>query len=305
MKRGHGRVREFALYGESAAHGADLHLHIEDIQARSRRYHWEIAPHRHVALCQCLLLVRGPAEIHVDDVDAKVVAPALVIVPPGTVHAFRFSAETQGFVLTLPSASISEGAERELRELMQGVFAEAFVGSIEDLALASRLAGLFERLLAEFREPEAGAAPITGWLANSILWVLARHVAHERLGAARATTRQRTWLKFHALVEAHFHEQWNVTRYARQLGMTTTRLNRLCRERCGLTAAQVLQKRLALEARRRLIYVDLPIALLAAELGFRDPAYFCRFFKRHAGASPRTFRRHALGRRIGLSSAAQ
>jgi AraC family transcriptional activator of pobA len=304
MKRSQEKVREFALYGESAGHGTDLHLHIEDIQVRARRYHWEIAPHRHAALCQCLFLARGPAEIHVDDVDAEVMAPALVIVPPGTVHAFRFSAETGGFVLTLPSATIAEGAERELRELMQGVFAESFVASIEDAALASRLEGLFERLLAEFREPEAGAAPVTGWLANSILWVLARHVAHARLGAARATTRQRSWLKFRALAEAHFHEQWNISRYARQLGMTTTRLNRLCREQCGLTASQVLQKRLALEARRRLIYVDVPIALLAAELGFRDPAYFCRFFKRHAGASPRTFRRHALSRRIGLSSAA-
>jgi AraC family transcriptional regulator, transcriptional activator of pobA len=304
MKRGQEKVLEFALYGESAAPGADLHLHIEDIQWRARRYHWEIAPHRHAALGQCLFLARGPAEIHVDDVDAEVLAPALVIVPPGTVHAFRFSADTQGFVLTLPSATIAAGAERDLRELMQGVFAEQFVGGIEDPALASRLEGLFERLLAEFREPEAGAAPVTGWLANSILWVLARHVAHARLGAARAPTRQRSWLRFRALAEAHFHEQWNVSRYARQLGLTTTRLNRLCREQCGLTASQVLQKRLALEARRRLIYVDLPIARLAAELGFRDPAYFCRFFKRHAGASPRTFRRHALTRRIGLSSAA-
>lgn len=304
MKRGQDRVQEFALYGESAAPGSDLHLHIEDIQARSRRYHWEIAPHRHAALCQCLFLARGPAEIHVDDVETEVMAPALVIVPPGTVHAFRFSAETQGYVLTLPSATVAGDAERDLRELMQGVFAELFVGGIDEPALASRLEGLFERLLAEFREPESGAAPVTGWLANSILWVLARHVAHARSGAARAPTRQRNWLRFRALAEAHFHEQWNVSRYARQLGLTTTRLNRLCRAQCGLTASQVLQKRLALEARRRLIYVDVPIARLAAELGFRDPAYFCRFFKRHAGASPRTFRRHALTRRIGLSSAA-
>jgi AraC family transcriptional activator of pobA len=303
MKRGQAKVLDFALYGERAAPGADLHLHIEDIQARSRRYHWEIAPHRHAALGQCLWLASGPAEIHVDDVEAGLTAPALVIVPPGTVHAFRFSAETQGFVLTLPSATLDAGADRDLGELMQGVFAEPFVGGIEDPALAARLQGLFERLLVEFREPEAGAAPVTGWLANSILWVLARHVAHARLGPARSPTRQRSWLRFRALAEAHFHEQWKVSRYARQLGLTTTRLNRLCREHCGLTASQVLQKRLALEARRRLIYVDVSIARLATELGFRDPAYFCRFFKRHAGASPRTFRRHAWTRRIGLSSA--
>jgi AraC family transcriptional activator of pobA len=306
MKRSHEKVLEFALYGERAAPGHPLQLHIEDIQCRARRYHWEIAPHRHAHLCQCLFLARGPAEIHVDDVSAELEGPALAIVPPGTVHAFQFSERTHGYVLTLPAEGLPAGAERDMRELLQGVFAEVFVGAMnEDPALATRLEGLFDRLLAEFHEPEAGAAPVAGWLANSILWILARHVARARAQSAQAPTRQRNWLKFRALAETHFHEQWKVSRYARQLGLTAGRLNRLCREQCGLSAARVLQQRLALEARRRLIYIDVPIARLAGELGFRDAAYFCRFFKRHAGASPRAFRRAALTQRKGLSSATQ
>jgi AraC family transcriptional activator of pobA len=34
-----------------------------------------------------------------------------------------------------------------------------------------------------------------------------------------------------------------------------------------------------------------PIAQLALDLGFEDPAYFCRFFKRRTGQSPRDYRR--------------
>jgi AraC-like DNA-binding protein len=30
---------------------------------------------------------------------------------------------------------------------------------------------------------------------------------------------------------------------------------------------------------------------IAAELGFKDPAYFSRFFRRHSGVSPNEFRR--------------
>lgn len=300
MKRLHAKVQEFALYGERAAPGVEPHLHVEDIQSRSRRYHWDIAPHRHSHLCQVLFVARGPAAIHVDDENADVEGPAIAIVPPGTVHAFRFTAATDGFVLTLPAASIAASADTEMRALLQSVFSEIFVGVFRDDALSSRLGGLFDRLLAEFHELEADAAPITGWLANSILWLLARHVS--RVDARRTPVRQRAWLRFRALAEAHYHEQWNVTRYARQLGMTAGRLNRLCRAQCGCSASRVLAQRLALEARRRLIYVDIPIARLAGELGFRDAAYFCRFFKRHAGASPRAFRRQALTQRKGLSS---
>ena len=304
MKRAHSKVLEFALYGENSAPADELHLHIEDIPSRARRYHWEIAPHRHARLCQVLFIAHGPASVHVDEANADLQGPALVIVPPGTVHAFRFDEHTKGFVLSLPVDATAAAAERDTGALLQGVFAEVFVGAMhDDAALAARLTGLFERLHAEFREPEAGAAPITGWLSNSILWILAKHIAHARAGSAIAPTRARAWAKFRALAEAHYHEQWNVARYARQLGLTAGRLNRLCREQCGLTASRVLQRRLALEARRRLIYVDVPIARLADDLGFTDAAYFCRFFKRHAGASPRAFRRDALTRRMGLSSA--
>ena len=289
------------LYGEKRSPGAELHLHIEDIPARARRYHYEIAPHRHVNLCQVLFIARGPAVVHLDDTDERVTGPALAIVPPGTVHAFRFDEQTRGFVLTLPAEADPEAAPAEMRGLLQVVFEQVFVGGLEDGALAERLAGLFERLHAEFRQPESGLAPISGWLANSILWILARHFAHER-DAAQAPMRQRAWLRFRALCEAHYHEQWKVSRYARQLGLTPGRLNRLCREQCGQTASRLLQQRLTLEARRRLIYMDIPIARLARELGFRDAAYFCRFFRRNAGESPRAFRRNAASRRIGLSS---
>ncbi len=304
MKRPQAKVQEFALYGERAAPGAELHLHIEDIQSRSRRYRWEIAPHRHSHLCQVLFIARGPASIHVDEANADVDGPAIAIIPPGTVHAFQFSAATIGFILSLPAESIPAAADVEIRALLQAVFSEHFVGVLgDDAVFAQRLEGLFDRLLAEFHEADAERAPITGWLANSILWLLARHVSH--VNRLRAPTQQRAWLKFRALAEAHYQEQWNVTRYARQLGMTAGRLNRLCREQCGHSASRVLAQRLALEARRRLIYVDIPIARLAGELGFRDAAYFCRFFKRHAGASPRAFRRQALTQRMGLSSGRQ
>ena len=303
MKRHHAKVQEFALYGETAAPGVETHLHIEDIQSRARRYAWEIAPHRHASLCQVLFLAAGPAAIHVDETSAQAHGPAIAIVPPGTVHAFHFDEHTRGFVLTLPSSTIAAAAERDTRDLLQEVFSQSFVDVVDDPSLAARLAGLFERLHAEFHAPDAITGPITGWLANSILWILAKHVGALRARTSLAPARQRAWLKFRALAEAHYHEQWKVARYARQLGMTASRLNRLCREHCGLSASRVLQQRLALEARRRLIYVDIPIARLAGELGFRDAAYFCRFFKRHAGSSPRLYRRQALTQRKGLSSA--
>ena len=46
-----------------------------------------------------------------------------------------------------------------------------------------------------------------------------------------------------------------------------------------------------LEARRKLTYIAAPVSRLAYELGFQDPAYFCRFFRKHTGMTPSEFRR--------------
>ena len=77
--------------------------------------------------------------------------------------------------------------------------------------------------------------------------------------------------------------------------MSESRLNRLCRAAAGKSALEVVQDRLTLEARRRLIHVAGPVSSLAYELGFDDPAYFWRFFKRRTGMTPREFRRRHEG----------
>ena len=43
-----------------------------------------------------------------------------------------------------------------------------------------------------------------------------------------------------------------------------------------------------------LVYTHMPIKQLAAELGYSDDAYFSRFFRKHTGLSPSTFRAQAL-----------
>ena len=68
-------------------------------------------------------------------------------------------------------------------------------------------------------------------------------------------------------------------------------LNTLCRALAGQSALQIVHQRIVLEAKRDLIYTSLTINQLADSLGFADPAYFSRFFRRMTGLSPRDFRR--------------
>jgi AraC family transcriptional activator of pobA len=45
-----------------------------------------------------------------------------------------------------------------------------------------------------------------------------------------------------------------------------------------------------LEAKRKLIYTQYPLDQIAYTLGFKDPAYFSRFFKKLEGVAPSVYR---------------
>ena len=106
-------IPTFALYGEPSQPGQEL-LHIEEVQSRSRLYHWEIEPHVHQGLYQVLWLREGKAEVWLDEQREAAEGPAAIVVPPGVVHGFHFAPETDGLVLTLSARFLVEGDFRPL-----------------------------------------------------------------------------------------------------------------------------------------------------------------------------------------------
>ncbi len=266
-------------------------LHVEDIQSRSTRYRWEIEAHVHHGLHQVLWANSGPVELSLDGERQACSGPVAVIIPPGVVHAFRFSAATDGYVLTFNPRAVLEGDVPATGEALHELFRAPGVLEFETSSIATkRLAGLFVDLVEEFVAPDSAGSPVPLWLARSIVWRLARQGARRHRAAGHGRAAQAMYTRFLVLVEAHHREHWPIQRYADKLGLSTARLNRLTRAESGHSALELVQDRLAREACRRLTYVAAPISVLAAELGFGDPAYFCRFFKRRIGKSPRAFR---------------
>ena len=120
-------------------------------------------------------------------------------------------------------------------------------------------------------------------------------VALQRLGgdlaAAPADAGRALARRFTALVDERFALGESVTRYAESLHVTPRHLNECVQAACGRTASETIHARQVLEARRLLLHTELGVGAIAERLHFSDASYFVRFFKRHAGATPREFRR--------------
>jgi len=294
-RRHPGSIPRFALYGEAPQPGQEL-LHIEEVQSRSRLYHWEIDAHVHQGLYQIVWLAGGSAEVMLDEWRATVQGPSAIVVPPGVVHGFRFAPETDGRVLTLSARFLVEGEFEDTGRAFRQLFsAPGVLHFSEDDGDALRLGIQLSELSAEFALPGAADAPVLRWLARAVVWRLARASEQGQREGGDAQAHQALFTRFLLLVEQHFLEHWPMERYASRLGLSTQRLNRLVRAERGCTALELVHERLTREACRRLVYIAAPAASLALELGFEDPAYFSRFFKRRTGRSPQQWRREHAG----------
>ena len=131
---------------------------------------------------------------------------------------------------------------------------------------------------------------IDGYVLTLAAPLLARLQAHRR-AEARPGRGQEYLSAFSQLVERHFREHLGIDEYARRLGISPAHLNSVARRLSGQTALGIVHQRLLLEAKRDLVYTAMTVNEIADRLGFSEPAYFTRFFKRLSGVSPSAFRK--------------
>lgn len=288
-------IPRFSLYGEPPRAFDERFVHIEPIADRSRMHDWVIEPHVHEDLHQLLLLLDGHAEIEADEKHRLYRAPALLIVPAGFVHTFRFRAETHGYVISASDAFI-----RSLNA-HHPVFGELF-GEARGLQLSE---GDVQRYELEttaktfLREQSTGVA--SGALLvearAQILLAQAAQVAISSANRARAQAAipqaraESTVEEFRRLIELHFHENWPLKRYADEMCISVAQLRCNCIKVTGSPPIKLLHERILREAKRSLRFTMRSVTEIAYELGFHDSAYFSRFFRARSGIAPTEFRR--------------
>jgi len=281
-------VPTYALYGEYDENLGPEWLHCETIAARSARHNWIIRSHRHSGFFQILFLSKGRGTFMEGERAQALRSPCAVLVPPQTVHGFRFSRDVRGHVVTLVAARL-EQAFAEAPEVLRLTSKARVVDLSADRIAADQCALGIGAVAEEFEGHRSSrSALMHANLLTALVW-LAR-AAERNDGNFKPSRAYRQAMNFRVLVDAHFRSEHGVRFYAKQLGITPTHLNRIAREVFDCSALGLIGGRLLMEARRELTFTVRPVNLIAESLGFSDAAYFTRFFTRHVGVSPRRFR---------------
>ncbi len=273
-------IQTYNLFGESQ----DLPdvVHCETIAARSVLHDWELTPHRHARLHQLLVIESGGGWATLDGRTHLLRPMHVVNVPIGHVHGFSFKRATQGWVLTVAAEVLDEVLTPS--EGLRRVLSRSTV-----MRATPRMRTAMQQIFSEFAGRHFARAHMLRVLSAALIGLVAREMAGAQ-AAPESGTETDLFQRFETLLEQHFLEHWTVSDYARALSVTPTHLSRLTRGATGHAASHLILDRIIREARRNLVYTNLPISTIGYALGFNDPAYFSRVFSSATGRSPRSFR---------------
>lgn len=161
---------------------------------------------------------------------------------------------------------------------------------IPDDATRQRVQKVFEILdqLLHGDKQQADTEIILAYL-NSLLAELNSAYFKNQEPSAILNTNLSKFIDFKLVVETHLTEQPSIHTIAEKLALSTNSLYRIVKEYSGVSPKDFFTNRLMIEAQRKLHYSNLSVKELAYELGFNDPDYFSKLFKKCTGKSVTEF----------------
>ncbi len=91
-------------------------------------------------------------------------------------------------------------------------------------------------------------------------------------------------------LEKVFPKPLNLIEFSKNLQEKPKRINLLFQEKLNRSVNGIITARVLLETKRRVVFTNQSTKEIAFEVGFNDPAYFNRFFKKQTSKTPTEFR---------------
>jgi AraC family transcriptional activator of pobA len=252
-------------------------------------------PHRHDY--HELIWIRSGSGRHlIDGAPLPIKEDTVTIIGRGQVHVFEEGEDLHGAILRLRDELLPGESGR----LPAGWLLSGRCG--RSVPVPADQADQFEALLRaiddELTRPTGpGSAQLRGHLISVVLLWLERWYDESReVHPDPDETQVRLLRRFIRVLERDFAAHHDAGHYADELRVPPATLSRALAQVTGHGTKELVLDRVMSEAARLLRFTDQNVQQVAQWVGYDDPLYFSRAFKRHFGDSPMAYRAHAQGR---------
>ncbi len=231
------------------------------------------------------LFEKGSATLTIDFHEVSFKDSCAFYILPGQVHHRINNQYAQGWYLAVDTVLVTSEFRNIFESnlaLQQPLYLDAQL--INQCSNILRL--IMERSVADIRS--AFQSNVTLNLFQSFAGIVAGGYSSNFI-ALSSRPKQLTY-DFRKLLARDFHSVKTPSGYAKSLNVSVNYLNEAIKKMTGFSVSYWIAQQILLEAKRLLIYTTIDVKEIAYEIGYPDPAYFSKWFKKQEGISPLSFR---------------
>ena len=245
-------------------------------------------PHRH-DYHELIWIRAGAGQHSIDGATVPVRPGTITVIGRGQVHVFEQGEHLDGAVVRFSGAALAESW------LLAGQGGRTVVvpGGEQD-----RLDALIDALGAELaRPPDEHSPELQRHLLTAILlWIERWYDASRTERRADDDAEVQLHRRFTRRLEEDYAAHHDAGHYADALAVPAAALSRALAHVTGRATKDLILDRVMLEAARLLRFTDLSVGEVAHRVGYDDPLYFSRAFKRRHDQPPQAYRDAARGK---------
>lgn len=252
-------------------------------------------PHRH-NYQEIIWIKKGKGKQTIDDELIHLQPHTFYLIGQGQVHNFLEGSNLEGYLIRftnnfLPGADLSSPTAFNISLLNRII--EVNEIQVEENEIPS-FELLLQQLLEEYNTPAPlfGKHPLIQHFLLALLIKLERKIRAVSLSKVKVEDdyEKQIYQAFLILLEDNFHQQHQIDFYSYELGINKRKLAEIVRNNSGKTSKNLLIARLITESKRLLAYTNCSLKEITYRLGYEDPAYFCRIFKKQTGKTPQQYK---------------
>ena len=216
---------------------------------------------------------------------------------PGHIKGFKIEELTTGFVITFAESFLKQYVREDIFNEFPFLIAEVVPPQYPQREILQEFFDLGERLIEEYQ----GSSDYKFKIIGSLMVVLLLKIKEkfwQTYNPLQDDNSSQITLTFKRNLEQHYRDlragkvdtQYRVQDYARSQYLHPSYFSTVIKTRTGKSVNNWIAEKIIAEAQAFLSRSPISIQEVATQLGFKEPGHFSRFFKKHTGMSPSTFR---------------
>ena len=236
----------------------------------------------------------GQTKHLIDFVWHEVYENTLMHIAKGQVNAFQFQRDTKGFLVLFTNEYLKDQLSQLPNSEVVRLFNSNLFSPRIQVPKSANVLGYFQLFMEEYLQEKNRLHRKTLDSLFTIIFTKLEQLKQDQTFHVENNQHLEVFLVFKKLLESDFTKSRNADYYASKLNITYKHLNVICKEVVNTTAKNFIDEFIVLEAKRNLINSTIKSNELAYKMGFNEPTNFVKYFKKHTGFTPNSFKKQYL-----------